>query len=728
MKRLLTGLLLLPLALLAQKKPLDHTVYDSWQSIGERMISHDGRWIVYTVTPQEGDAELVVRSADGKYTQQIARGYNALITEDDRFLVFRIRPTFRETREARIKKKRPDEMPKDSIGIVELGKSNVLKVAKVRSYKTPEKGVGWVAYHKEREPVSARAAAAPTQKTVDSLRRTIDSLSLLVTQLKNTKGGNRDGLDADEEPSSSSPAADGSDLVLRDLANGRDRVFRNVVDYAFNRFGQKLVMRIARSPRDSGSANAVILLDLVKHRIDTVLKNGNDFRSFVFTEDGSRLAFLAERDTNTKAPVRHYGLYLYRNGDDSALLLVNKGTPGMKLGMTVSENGQLSFSKSGKRLFFGTAPLPSMKDTSLVDIDLVKLDIWNYKDDYLQSQQLFQLNNELRRSYLAQFDFDSGRLLQLASPALPNVVTMNEGDADYYVAVTDTGRRVESQWSGSTKKDIYALNANTGALTLVKKNHQGNIYPSSTGKYILLYDPKVRHYFVWNGQSLRNITLKITEPLYDVENDLPNDPGPYGIMGWHDGDSALYVYDRYDIWSVDPVTSRVFNLTSGWGKKNKYSYRLFLRDPEQRSFGQQPVLLRRFDDREKTASPAWLHVSSQPGTEWRIRDVTLANKKINMAPSIGPKEISNDSHVLVTQESFHTSPNLFLLGFANTGGPEDPSRAPRYVADERQLTSINPQQAQYNWGSAELYRWKTFDGKQAAGILYKPQNFDSSIP
>ncbi len=32
----------------------------------------------------------------------------------------------------------------------------------------------------------------------------------------------------------------------------------------------------------------------------------------------------------------------------------------------------------------------------------------------------------------------------------------------------------------------------------------------------------------------------------------PDDPPPYGVMGWHEGDSAVYVYDKYDIWKVDP--------------------------------------------------------------------------------------------------------------------------------------------------------------------------------
>src|SRR6187431_1668390 len=137
--------------LLAQKKPLDHTVYDSWQSIGERMISNDGKWVVYTINVQEGDNELVIQASDAKYKKSIPRGYNAVISEDSRFAIFKIKPFYRDTREARIKKKKPDDMPKDSFAVVELGKDSVYKVAKVKTYKTPEKGFGWAAYHLEKK-------------------------------------------------------------------------------------------------------------------------------------------------------------------------------------------------------------------------------------------------------------------------------------------------------------------------------------------------------------------------------------------------------------------------------------------------------------------------------------------------------------------------------------------------------------------------------------------------
>jgi hypothetical protein len=60
-------------------------VYDGWQSIGERMISNDGKWVVYAINPQEGDNQLIIQSSNGEYKKIIERGYSAKVTEDSRF-------------------------------------------------------------------------------------------------------------------------------------------------------------------------------------------------------------------------------------------------------------------------------------------------------------------------------------------------------------------------------------------------------------------------------------------------------------------------------------------------------------------------------------------------------------------------------------------------------------------------------------------------------------------
>ncbi len=705
MKSKLLAFLIFPLIATAQKKPLDHTVYDGWQSVGERLISNDGKWIVYTVNPQEGDGDLYIRSfADTANSIRVHRGYGAVITHDNRYVVFRIRPPYKDTREARIKKKKPEDFPKDSVGIVELGKTGITKLAKVRSFKAPQKAGGWVAIHKEKDP--SPRTVTPTQKTVDSLRRTIDSLVLLVTQIKNQKAGSGDGEDADEDPAAAAAATEGSDLVVKKLGD-KDWTFRNVVDYYFNTYGQKLVMRVSKSPRDSMSRNAVVLFDLGKQKLDTILRDGNDFKGFAFTEDGSKLAFVAERDTAKKATHKFYQLFLHPEGSDSAFVLADKNAPGMLVGSTISEWSNIAFSKSGNRIFFGTAAIPPAKDTSLVDIDLVKLDIWHYKDDYLQTQQLYNLQNELKRNFLAVYDFRWNKIEQLGSPEFPNVFQTNEGDGDIFYAVSDTGRRVQRQW-GDNKYDVYAIRVADGKKTLVKRNHEGSMFPSSTGKYIMLYDAKVKQYFAWDGKSLKNVSAKVKYPLYDVEHDSPSDPSPYGVMGWQEGDSAVYVYDQFDVWKLDPKgLAAPVNITAT-GRRDKTVFRYLRLDPEERFIRhRQPLYFRTQNKVNKDIGLSHIVLPGKP--------TPLLHGSTAYGGIVKAKEANA---FLFTKETYKQSPDLYAVEI-------DPGTVYLdWPAASRRLTAINPQQSEYNWGSAELFKWKAFNGKETTGILYKPEDFD----
>jgi hypothetical protein len=75
--------------LYGQKKPLDHSVYDSWQNIGSRKISNDGKWIAYSVDAQEGNSNLSLYSVKNKTTKKFDRGTKLDFTNDSRFAVFR---------------------------------------------------------------------------------------------------------------------------------------------------------------------------------------------------------------------------------------------------------------------------------------------------------------------------------------------------------------------------------------------------------------------------------------------------------------------------------------------------------------------------------------------------------------------------------------------------------------------------------------------------------------
>ena len=490
----------------AQKRLLDHSVYDSWQSIGERMISNDGKWVVYTINVQEGDNDLVIQSSDATYKKTISRGYTATITEDNRFVVFKIKPFYKETRDAKIKKKKPDEMPKDSFAIVELGKYLVYKVPKVKTFKTPEKGFGWVAYNLEKTPEPEKFKSSPgdngNKKIVDSLNRTIDSLMILVSQpppstekkkkKRDEEMDNGELLsdnyeDAESDDAISSSTTEGTDLVLRNLLNGVEKTFPFVSEYYFNKTGKKLVIETTKNVKDSLSKAAVLMVDLERMKTDTILNGGNDFKNFAMTDDGSQLAFVAERDSKPKDLQKFYKLWYYKEarpddpvgrGMDSAIVMADKNSVGMKLGMTISEFGNINFSKSGKRVFFGTAPIQPPKDTALVDFETAKLDIWHYNEDYLQTVQLFRLKQNLEENYLAMYDIEKNVINQLGSKEIPTVYQTKEGDGETFAGVSDFGKRIESQWQGYALKDIYAINVADGSKKLVGKDINAVISPA----------------------------------------------------------------------------------------------------------------------------------------------------------------------------------------------------------------------------------------------------------
>ena len=47
-------------------------------------------------------------------------------------------------------------------------------------------------------------------------------------------------------------------------------------------------------------------------------------------------------------------------------------------------------------------------------------------------------------------------------------------------------------------------------------------------------------------------------------------------------------------------------------------------------------------------------------------------------------------------------------------------------SDEKIISNTNPQQIDYNWATVELVKWKGYDGTSLEGLVYKPEDFDST--
>jgi hypothetical protein len=100
----------------------------------------------YTVVPQEGDGILYIKQLKTNQVFTIHRGTQSKFTENNRFLIAKIKPTFNETRQAKVGKKKPEEMPKDSLLIVTLSTGNLTKIPAVKSFQIPEFGNDVIAF------------------------------------------------------------------------------------------------------------------------------------------------------------------------------------------------------------------------------------------------------------------------------------------------------------------------------------------------------------------------------------------------------------------------------------------------------------------------------------------------------------------------------------------------------------------------------------------------------
>jgi hypothetical protein len=116
---------------------------------------------------------------------------------------------------------------------------------------------------------------------------------------------------------------------------------------------------------------------------------------------------------------------------------------------------------------------PVFGPSRLVDFELAKLDVWHYNDDYLQPQQLRNVEAANKKSFLALMDINNKKLVQLADDSIPDIFRTTDGDGDFVLGVTDIGQRIASQWTGNTLKSIFTIDLESGKRNLIKQNIYG---------------------------------------------------------------------------------------------------------------------------------------------------------------------------------------------------------------------------------------------------------------
>ncbi len=726
LRRALTlGLMLFaaPAALAGQvpgKKPLDHDAYNIWNSVGSQALSANGAWIAFVVSPREGDGALTLRSLRGGEAPQgtIPRGSAPTITPDSRFLVFTIDPMFSVVDSLEKAGERADNLPKDSLGVISLSEAfssagalnpDFFRVGRVSSWQTPEDEGRYLAYLLEREPAEPDSAAGAEAPAGGRAAR--------AGAARGGRGRGAGGGSPDERQK-----AEGSTLVLRNLASGQESRFEDVTAYSFSNDGQWLIYTASN---EDGTADGVYTVRTETGEAAPVLTGEGEYRALALDDAGEQLAFLTNRD-DWEADEPGFTLYYAVLGQGEARAVATQGTLGVPEGWWVPNNAAPSFSDEGSRLLFGTAPRPPAEsDEEIPEDEQVHLDVWNWQDPLIQPMQLVQADRERQRTYQAYANTDDLSVVQLATLDIPEVTILQGGEGD--LALANTNTMVKYGWYVShdgTYVDVYLMDVATGEPEMILEKLRGSASSSPEGNYITWWDENELDYMSMNvaTREVRNLTEDIPFPVWNELDDHPDDPGAYSRrLLWLKNDEAALLNDRFDIWQVDPSGRKApRNLTEGFGRANDLRFQYvslasgrggggrggfggFGGGAEEGIDPTQPALLSAFN------------VDNKQDGFYRDRfDGTREPQRLIMADvSFGTPTKAEDADVyIITRQTFQEFPDLWRT---------DPD-----FENWDRLSDANPQQAEYSWGSEELVEWISNDGIPLQGILIKPEGFDPS--
>jgi len=689
-----------------EKRPLEIADVHRWRKIERQQITPDGQWVAYLLTPTtEGDNTLCLWQASTGKTTTFDRAADPQFSHDGQYLVFKIKPPLDTLKAQRRRKVKADDLPKDSLGVYAVATGALQKFPDVRSYALPEKWSGWLAY--QLEPAKAEK---PKKDADDSIEQ---------PQPDSTKTAKPAAEEAPKKIKKEDAKENGSRLVLRALATGREDTVPFVREYRFAKRGPALLLH--STGRDSAFSAGVYRFSCEQGRLQPLflVEKGN-FAQLALDDWGRQAAFLADTDT-TKARVRPWQLCYWSEGQPAAEVLADTGSvflPRDPERWGISEHARPEFSDDGSKLYYGIAPPLPLPDTTLLPEEIVQVEVWSWTQNRVYTELAKRLEADKKRytpvivllnSVQQKGEAPNGVRQHIVAPLdLPEWRFQRGRNANLALGITEEPYAHRKQWEGDVPRDVHAVDLGTGEKRQIIEALRCIPSLSPSANFALWWSEPDTAWFAWDARN--NQTAQLTDnrtvAFFNEKTDVPDYPNPYGIAGWLENDAALLHYDRYDIWKTDP-TGQAAPQRLTQGRESKTVFRYIRLDPDERAIAPDArLLLHQFDETSKTEGYAWLDLKTGTCTPWLGGDYSYART---------PLKAENADVLVFSRQNYHTFPDLWHLPFSpSLGGGRGEAR----------VSNANPQQAEYHWGNIELVRWTSLSGETLEGLLVKPDGFD----
>lgn len=651
----------------AQKKPLDQSAYDGWKAIKSTTLSDDGAWAYYTIDPQRGDGVLEFYNIPSGAKTRFERGSGPAYFNSGTWARFTIVPRLEAVRQAKIKKVKKEDMPKDTAAIVRLSDMSLTRLPGAKGLTASAKGP-LVVYSYE---IKQKADSTTTDKDKKK-------------ELKYDR------------------------LVIFDVMKGDSVTVDSVKSFAVNEPGNAVLYSLEADSVKSVYLYRVSPKQGAAHTELWTSKLGAVAPNFTFDRQGEQGAFLVTSDTLKNAL---YDLYYFRTADAKPVQIKNDRIAGLPQDYAISRFGSLSFHTDGTFLQLNIAPRPKPepKPDSLPDNEKFSLDLWSGSDTILMPQQIKDKRKIAETVYSAIYYPKENRALALGDYNLESIRFAENGDAPYAIGVTNKPYIIytENNVRPYIGSDTYLIDLKTGKRTQILQNSYGGSYLSPSAKFVGYYSLPDSSWYAVDTKTLvhTRVTADIPYPFYNEDDDHPSAPPLYGFNGWTT-DEKMLIPDRYDLWLVDPTAKTPAKNLTGIGRETDTRFRFVNMNtvPGKGAVDlSKPMLFLSFNYVNKENGYYRLQVGNPIQ---RLVEGPYIYTLTSFAKDPGADRI------IYTRQNFNEFPDLWTSN--------------ELFQNPVRMTDANPQQADYLWGSVELIKWTDLNGNECEGLLNLPENYDPS--
>lgn len=641
------------------KPVIDSSALNHWIHLGydwDVRISNDGKYFAYTIRNKPmGSSTLVIQSTTDSWKQEYRNAVPVFFLKDSRQFVFSV---------------------EDTLGFLTMGAKNATYIPGIASFKKPT--FNWAG-------------------------------------MKNPEGKWLAWQKKEEI----------KELVLKNLLTGNEKRFSDVADYELPGTGKTLFLKTQKVKGDSASS-ALVLVDLEGGMISNIWsseKNNGILSSYTIDDSGEQIAFMLQESFasksiagtegagNTKSQTEN-SIWYYKVGMKESIMKVSNQSTGIISGTFI--DGGLRFTRDGQYILFS---LKKKQEKPKLKLNVAKVDVWNYRDTFLQATQLHQSNEKV---YQAVISPDENQVKTLAQ----SYEILKSINGNFSVIGRDVAG--DRFWLENYEKDTNWLVSLKNGFKMQLRTRTNNFWFSPRGKYFVYFDAEQQcNYFSYDLQTGREVNISKLVPAWRLgyeDEYKPSIKKPQfivGIAGWLEDDAGILVYDKYDIWLLD-LTGKMppINITNGYGRKHHIKFRIADEKWPMIVHPDSTVLLTAFNT-----------VNKQNGFYQKVIRSSGGPKLLYM----GPYVLSLRGPVMLTIGI----PNYFDVGMAPIRAEDanfwivkrqSATEAPNYFSTSdfknyKKLTDLRPQQ-DFNWLTAELVIFKQSDGIVSQGILYKPESFD----